>query len=260
MNLLLEGRVALVTGGGRGMGRGICKILAEEGAHVIVADIVMENAMEVVNWINEHGGHASQAHIDITDPVSVEKVFTEAIEEFGKVDILVNNAGVTRMNKFEDIPLKEFNFVFNVNTTGTFICCQEFTKHAIEGNYGGSILNIASNAGKVGFQNQLHYNAAKAAVINMTRNLAAELAPHHINVNAICPGAVATEMLMEVARSLSDGDEDEAKKIMQSFAVPQLGRLVLPEEIGKIVAFLVSDSASIIRGQSINVDGGATPY
>jgi NAD(P)-dependent dehydrogenase (short-subunit alcohol dehydrogenase family) len=125
----------------------------------------------------------------------------------------------------------------------------------------GSIVNVASNAGKVGFPGQCDYNAAKAAVINLTRSLAMEFAPIGINVNAVCPGAVETEMLSEVAKFIVETNgQGDAVELMHSFAPSQLGRLVQPEEVGAIVAFLASQKAAIIRGQSINLDGGATPY
>ncbi len=260
MELSLIKRTALVTGSGRGMGKGIAQVLSEAGANIIVADINETQATETAELINNKGGKALAFRLDVTDPVQVHQIFGDGINTFGKIDILVNNAGVTRMNEFLSISLDEYQQIFDVNTKGTFICCQEFARRAIDGKYGGNIVNIASNAGKVGFSNQFHYNAAKAAVINMTRNLSLELAPLVITVNAICPGAVETEMLFDVAKWVSHKFGGDAEEIMKTFAPPQLGRLVQTSEIGKIVAFLASDYSSIIRGQSINVDGGATPY
>ncbi len=261
MELLLKGRIALVTGAGRGMGRGIAQVLSEEGATLLIADIAETQAAETAKLITQTGGKAISCYVDITDPESVHQMFETGIKSFGKIDILVNNAGITRMNEFMKIPLTEYKQVFEVNATGTFICCQEFARQAIAGKYSGNIVNIASNAGKVGFPNQLHYNAAKSAVINMTRNLALELAPYNINVNAVCPGAAETEMLLDVAKWVaSENSNENVEGIMKSFAPPQIGRLVQPSEIGRIVAFLASDASAIIRGQSINVDAGATPY
>jgi len=258
---LLEGRVGMVTGAGRGIGRAIALALSSEGSAVIAADIRLEEVNATASQIIEKGGRAIAVEMDVTSPASIENAFHLAMQEFQTVDILVNNAGVVYLRDALTITKEEFDKTFSVNTTGTFLCSQFFAKVLKEKGSGGSIVNVASNAGKVGFPGQCDYNAAKAAVINLTRSLAMEFAPLGINVNAVCPGAVETEMLFEVAKFIVDQNrQGDPVALMRSFAPPQLSRLVQPEEVAIIVAFLASDKAAIIRGQSINLDGGATPY
>jgi NAD(P)-dependent dehydrogenase (short-subunit alcohol dehydrogenase family) len=172
----------------------------------------------------------------------------------------VNNAGVVALDNVLDIPLKDWDLLFDVNVKGLFLASQLAARQMIAQGTGGSIVNIASNAGKVGFPAQAHYNATKAAVINLTRSMALELAPSKINVNAVCPGAVDTPMLLECAVWITERSGGDPRALVQTFAPPQLGRLIQPIEVGRVVAFLASDEAAIIRGQSINVDAGATPY
>jgi NAD(P)-dependent dehydrogenase (short-subunit alcohol dehydrogenase family) len=253
MELSLKGRTALITGAGRGMGRGIAQVFSKEGANIIVADIVEAQATETAGLIKNQGGKAVSMYIDVTDPDSVHNVFETGLKNFKKVDILVNNAGITRMNDFLSIPLVEYKKVFEVNTTGTFICCQEFAKQAIARNYGGNIVNIASNAGKVGFPNQLHYNAAKSAIINMTRNLALELAPFNINVNAVCPGITRSEIVENTFKSVKGSEE----KFKAAYPVHYIADAV---EVANAVVFLASRKCDFITGVNLPVDGGITAH
>lgn len=256
---MLEGRVVLVTGAGRGIGRGVCRALAEAGAEVVVTDLEEEEARATAALVEEAGRRALPLPLDVTSPPAVREAFRRAAGEMGGLDGLVNNAGVVSLRPALEIEEEEWSRQFEVNVAGLFTCCRTAARWMVDrGN--GAIVNVASNAGKVGYPNMAAYNASKAAVINLTRSLAEEWAPHGINVNAVCPGAVDTPMLADVAGWLADRLGGRPEEIVDSMRPRQLGRLIDPLEVGRVVAFLLSDDARIIRGQAINVDGGDTPY
>jgi meso-butanediol dehydrogenase/(S,S)-butanediol dehydrogenase/diacetyl reductase len=256
----LSGKVAFVTGGGRGLGRGICQALAETGATVMVSDVVAPPAEETATILKESGANAAAIAADVTSEASLKTAIDAAVSQFGRIDILVNNAGVIYMQDVLEIPVETWEKTFDVNVKGLFLASKLVAQQMIAQGGGGAIVNIASNAGKVGFGSMADYNASKAAVINLTRTMATEFAPHNINVNAVCPGAVETPMLLDVAQWIVGESGDDAEALMRSFAPPQIGRLIQPVEVGRVVAFLASEAATIIRGQSINVDAGSTPY
>ncbi len=260
MNTLLKDRVALVTGAGRGLGRGIAKVLAKEGAMVIAGDIQFDWAKETAMSISSEGFKSLPVMMDVTSKDDVENAIKLAVETYGKIDILVNNAGVVNLQDVFELTAHQFSRTLEINVVGSFLCSQIFAKKVIELKCKGNIVNIASNAGKVGYAGQLDYNSSKAALINLTRIMALELAKYGINVNAVCPGAVETEMLLDCAKWIAGESGKDPVELMNSFSPVQLGRLIQSEEVGEIVAFLSSEKAEIIRGQSINVDAGNTPY
>ena len=256
---MLEHKVIVVTGAGRGMGRGIAEACAEAGAAVVVGDVNFEAVQETARVLSQKGQRALPFRLDVTQRDAVESAIARAVEAFGRIDGWVNNAGVIRMNSALDTSLPDWDWHFQVNVSGLVLCCQLAAQQMLAQG-GGAIVNIASNAGKVGYNNMSAYNASKAAVINLTRSLASEWAPHQINVNAVCPGGVNTPMLLSVAEFYAarvGGDPNEMVKEMKP---KQLDRHIEPIQVGRVVAFLLSDDARIIRGQSINVDGGDTPY
>ena len=257
--MLLKDRVALVTGAAQGMGRGIAQALAEEGAAVAVTDIQQDGGAETATMVEKLGVRASAFTMDVTSEASVAQTLQAVVREFGRLDVLVNNAGVIEMNPFLDISATDYASTFDVNVKGVLLCSQLAAKQMMRQDGGGAIVNIASNAGKVGYPSMADYNASKAAVISLTRSMAAELAPH-INVNAVCPGGVRTDMLRGVANWLAERSGEDPESLLQNFPPEKLGRLIEPVEVGRVVAFLASDRAHIIRGQAINVDGGETPY
>lgn len=258
--MLLRDRVVVVTGAGSGIGRGICAALAEQGAAVAATDVVEKAAAETADAVVAGGGRALALVMDVSAPEGISAVLAEVFERLGVVDGWVNNAGVLRLGPALASAPVDTALQFEINSEALLGCSQLAARHMIEHGTAGAIVNVASNAGKVGYPNMAAYNASKAAVISLTRSLAAEWAEHDINVNAVCPGGVDTPMLSEVANWMArqtGGDPDELRAQM----VPaQLGRHVRPIEVGRVVAFLLSDRARIIRGQSINVDAGDTPY
>ena len=195
---------------------------------------------------------------DVADLAAMHRAAKSAIDRFGQVHGWVNNAGIVQMMPATAYSPEAWSREFAVNVQGVMNGAQAAC--AAFGNRGGAIVNIASNAGKVGFPNMAAYNASKAAVINLTRSLAREWAERRINVNAVCPGSVDTPMLRDVAETLAAGTGRSRDSLFAGMVPAQLGRHVRPIEVGRVVVFLLSDAAEIIRGQSINVDGGDTPY
>ena len=271
----LTGKNALVTGGGQGIGRGIALKLAEQGANVAIADINDAGAAEVVNEIQTFGRDSFSVHIDVRDNDSVVSAVGEVIAEFGHLDILINNAGIGRVEGKAGGGLDEdweenWNTVMDINVQGVMRCTKAVVGHFMKRKY-GKIINTASGAGRgpiwwgppsgaPGYANA--YGPSKAAVINYTQYCASTLGPHNINVNAICPGRVWTAFhdvaiseRMRSDPSLAGVDPVDVFNEDVSNLIP-LARSQTPEEIGILVAFLVSDDASSITGQSIHIDGG----
>jgi NAD(P)-dependent dehydrogenase (short-subunit alcohol dehydrogenase family) len=255
----LEGRVIVVTGAGRGIGRGIAEALADEGAHLALGDLA-DSARETAALVEGRGGKALALSLDVTDPASLDAAVARTVETLGRVDGWVNNAGALRMDAALDVRPEDWELQVQVNVTALFAGCRAAAREMIRAGRGGTIVNVASNAGKVGYPNMAVYNATKAAVISLTRSLAAEWADRGVNVNAVCPGGVDTPMLMEVAKWLAPRLGTTAEGLHAEMKPKQMGRHVQPIEVGRVVAFLLSDAARIIRGQAINVDGGDTPY
>jgi len=255
---LLTGKVVLVTGAGQGIGQGVSQAVSEAGGQVVATDLNGDAATATASRVIEAGGRALGIGLDVTDESAFRSVVASVVEELGRLDGLVNNAGVLAMSPAFNDELEEWRHQMEVNVLGVATGCKAAAAQMKA--QGGSIVNVASNAGKVGYPNMAAYNASKAAVINLTRSLAAEWAPHHINVNAVCPGGVATPMLADVADWVGERIDRDPEELLATMVPAQLGRHIQPIEVGRVVAFLLSDQAIIIRGQAINVDGGDTPY
>jgi len=256
----LEGRKILVTGAGQGIGRGIAQAVSEAGGDVALIDLRMEALQETARAVEKSGRAALCLVADVTDERAVRGAIDRMVAEFGRIDGLVNNAGVIEMSPALDIGGDSWDKQFAVNVRGLVQCCQSVVRRMIDAGTRGTIVNIASNAGKVGYPNMAAYNASKAAVINLTRTLSAEWAEHGINVNAVCPGGVDTPMLGGVAEWIGKRIGMDPKELLDGMKPNQMDRKIQPIEIGRVVAFLLSDTARIIRGQAINADGGDTPY
>lgn len=258
--MLLEDKVVLVTGAGQGIGRGIAQAVAEAGADVSLVDLRPAFVEETAALVQQAGRRALPLFADVTDTASCSEAMAKTVERFGRLDGLVNNAGVIKLDTALDINAHDWHWQFDVNVRGLFSCCQLAARQMIAQGTGGAIVNIASNAGKVGYPNMAAYNATKAAVISITRSLSNEWAQYRINVNAVCPGSVDTPMLLEVATWLTNRLGGDPYELLQTMKPRQLDRHVQPIEVGRVVAFLLSEHATIIRGQAINCDGGDTPY
>lgn len=257
---MLQDKIIVITGAARGMGRGIAQACADAGAAVVVGDVNFDAVQETAALLTGAGHKALAVSLDVTDQSSVENTIARAVETFGRLDGWVNNAGVIKMDAALDTSVSRWDWHFQVNVSGLFLCCQLAAKQMIAAGTGGAIVNIASNAGKVGYNNMAAYNASKAAVINLTRALSGEWAQYHINVNAVCPGGVNTAMLLGVAEFYSARFGGNPHEMVKEMKPKQMDRHIEPVEVGRVVAFLLSEDARIIRGQSINVDGGDTPY
>jgi meso-butanediol dehydrogenase / (S,S)-butanediol dehydrogenase / diacetyl reductase len=241
----LDGRVAVVTGGARGIGRGIVDALAVRGADVVVADLDPDMA-----------GDEQAVRVDVTDEGSVRDLVRDVIERHGRLDILVNNAGVSRSLPFVDIDEAEWDRVFDVNVKGVYLACRAVVPHMMQ-RRSGKIVNISSMVGKEALPLFVHYSASKFAVLGLTQGLAKEMAPYHVNVNAVCPGVVRTPLWEPLLDQLSATKRITRDEAFDEFVsgIP-LGRPQEPEDIGEVVAFLASDRARNMTGQGINVTGG----
>ena len=255
----LADRVYIVTGAAGGIGAGIAQALIEAGGSVALADLDPDACGETVRRIDPAGERAAGFACDVASNESVRGIVEATVGRFGRLDGVVNNAGVIDMNEARDATTAEWERQLNINVTGVFRMCRASLDHLTASDQ-AAIVNVASNCGKVGFPNMAGYNASKAAVINLTRSLATEWASLGINVNAVCPGAVDTPMLANCADWLADRQGGDADDILAGMTLPQLGRKAAPIEVGRVVAFLLSADAVIIRGQAINVDAGETPY
>ena len=240
----LKDKVAIVTGAGRGIGRGIALKLAEEGAKVVVADVIEENAQKVVEQIKQAGGKATAFKTDISQKSEVEAMFAKGIAEFGPIDILVNNAGINRDGMLHKMTDEQWQQVINVNLTGTFYCLRLAAQQMRERGY-GRIVNVASMSWLGNF-GQTNYAAAKAGVVGMTGTAARELAKKGVTVNAVNPGFIDTEMTRGVPEKTWNAMIDKI----------WMGKVGDPMDVGKVVAFLASDDAAYVTGQVIDVSGG----
>ena len=241
----LKDKVALVTGGGQGIGRVIGDNLAKSGAHVVLGDINLENAEKSAKAILANGGSASATLLNVADPENVKEVFDSIVKKFKPLDILVNNAGITKDGLFVRMKEDDWDRVLAVNLKGSFLCGQQAAKQMMKQRQ-GAIVNIASIVGVMGNAGQANYSASKAGLIGLTKTMARELAPRNITVNAVAPGFIDTEMTRVL---------DEKIRDILIEQIP-LSRLGLPDDIAHSVAFLVSDRSSYITGQVMNVNGG----
>lgn len=257
--MTLQDRVYIVTGAAGGIGEGIATAILEQGGRVAMLDLRLESVEAAARRVDPDGDHTLPVQGDVTSPTDAAAAIGATVDRFGRLDGLVNNAGVVTLDAAWDATPEAWDREFSINVTGSFVMAQAVGRH-LRGGDGGAIVNVASNCGKVGYKNMAGYNASKAAVINMTRSLALEWAPDGINVNAVCPGGVETPMLAGVADWLSPRLDIPADELLAGMGPAQLGRKVQPVEVGRVVAFLLSDAAVIIRGQAVNVDGGDTPY
>ena len=256
----LQGKVAIVTGAGSGMGRAIARRYAEEGARVVVADLDLGAAARVAGEIAAAGGEAVARQVDVRDAAQAAAMVEAAVAAFGGLDILVNNAGVGRILPFLDTTEADWDFVFDVNCKGLLWCSQAAARQMIAQGRGGKIVNLASQAGRRGEALVLAYCASKACVISMTQSMALALAEHRINVNGIAPGIVDTPFWEQVDRqfaALTGLPPGEPKR--RAVASIPLGRIEQPEDVAGAAVFLASSESDYVTQQTLNVDGGNWP-
>lgn len=250
----LEGRVAVVTGGNSGIGRGIALALAKEGACLAIGDVLetpREGGKDTASVIKGNGGKAIFVKTDVTDESAVENLVESAVKEFGKIDVMVNNAGITLMKSALDTSGDEFLKVLSVNVKGAFLGSKYALKHMVR-KQSGKIINLASNFSYNALPNLSAYVTSKTAVLGLTRALAVEYAPLGINVNAICPGATKTEFTRPFW-----GNKEGLSQLQSRTPLLKNGEfLVKPEDLGKLAVFLASDDSDMITGEGILVDGG----
>ena len=257
-------KVALVTGGASGIGRGISLVLAERGADVAVVDINLDGANRVAEELAQYGHKAKAYRVDVTKRTELDELANAVVADFGRIDILVNAAGVVGADGFEDTTTsreEDWDITFAVNVKGTVMASEAVASHMKE-RRSGKIVNIASHGGRTGGRGGGAYSASKAAVIHLTQSFALDLAPYDINVNAICPGTLWTPMWERLAERTRRNDPSKSHLTTRQIfdeSIQQrcpLKREQTPEDIGKSVAFFASDDAINITGQSLNVNGG----
>lgn len=269
MDQRLKDKVAIVTGAGQGIGRGVALRLAREGAHVVIAEYNADTAHSAAEEVRARGVQALAYPLDVSDVAQIQPMVDAVVREFGRIDILVNNAGRVQTKPMLDLTEQDWDRIVDVNQRGLFFCLQAVARQMIAQipeairnsdrapRSFGKIVNFSSVAGRSGRPNSTHYAATKSAVISITRSAALALARYNINVNAVCPGMVLTAMWQEIdqANQLMRGLEP-GEWIRRSIETVPLKRAAEPEDIAAAVAFLCSPDADYITGQALNVDGG----
>jgi 3-oxoacyl-[acyl-carrier protein] reductase len=245
-------KVALVTGAAQGIGAATARRLASEGASVAVVDLTAERAQPLVDEITAAGGTAAAFGADVSDEASVGSMVDGVVARFGRLDVLVNNAGVTKDNLLFKMSRDDWDSVLAINLTGVFLCCQAAQGHMVA-QRSGTIVNLSSRSA-LGNRGQVNYAATKAGVQGLTATLALELGPLGIRVNAVAPGYVATSMTAATATRVGSSPEEHQELAAKNTPLRRVGQ---PEEIASVIAFLASDDASYVSGQTLYVNGGA---
>lgn len=243
---MLDGKIAIITGAGQGIGRSIAVSLAKKSASVTIADIHFENAQKVAEEIKNTGGKAIPLKTDVSSINNIKRMVEETVKEYGSVDILVNNAGILHKTPIEEITEEEWDRIMAVNLKSVFFATQQVIPY-MKAKKAGRIINLSSLAGRMGgYANGVAYSASKAGIIGLTMAVARRVAEYNITVNAVAPGTTETDII----KQLSD---EQIESLKQTIPLKRLGR---PENIAEVVAFLASDAAEFITGAVIDVNGG----
>jgi NAD(P)-dependent dehydrogenase (short-subunit alcohol dehydrogenase family) len=250
----LKDRVAVVTGGAMGIGEATARLFAAEGAQIAIADVADEAGQRVACELLAAGGRAAFYHVDVRQAEDVSRLVARTVEAFGGVDILVNNAGVALAKSTTDTTREEWERVIGINLTGAWLCARAVIPIMVERG-GGAIVNVASNAGLVGFPNLAAYCASKGGMVQLTKAMALDCARHHIRVNALCPGHTRTPMGDGFVAAQAD-----PQAFVREFinVLHPIGRMAEAAEVARAILFLASDDASFITGSIVAADGGYT--
>ncbi len=251
-----KGRVAVVTGGGRGAGRAIAQRLAEDGFRIVIGDVRSGSAEEAAREIAGVGVETAGFAVDVASASSVDGFVAAIVERFGTIDVLVNNAGVISILPLSEIDESEWDRVVDVNLKGPYLCTRAVLPYITSSGW-GRIVNISSDVGKRGEANLAHYVASKFGVVGLTQAVGVELAKTGVTVNAICPAIMNTDMMKQIAKEgAAVANADETETFEHLYDVVPMGRATEPTDIANVVSFLCSDDASFLTGQSLNVTGG----
>jgi NAD(P)-dependent dehydrogenase (short-subunit alcohol dehydrogenase family) len=246
--LRFNGKCSIVTGGASGIGRSVCFAFAQEGATLGIVDVNLSGAETTAQEVAKYGMKTVSLKVDVTDPGEVRTMVEQIEKELGQIDILVNCAGVREIAPFLEISFQDWKRVIDVNLNGTFLCSQSVARHMIRRNIHGSMVNIASVAGLMGVPNRPAYCASKHAVIGLTKEMALELAPNRIRVNAVAPSTIETSLAAD-----RFSDPQFLERLKKAFP---LGRWGMPEEVANLILFLASDQSEFITGAVYLIDGG----
>lgn len=248
----LKDKVAIVTGGGSGIGQATAMLFAKEGAKVMITDINRENGEKVVTDIREQNGYAEFYQVDVTNAKEVESVTSEIIKKHEKIDVLFNNAGISNVGRIDEVEPDVWDKVMDVNVKGVYLF-SKFTVPYMMQEKNGSIINMSSCAAEMGLAKRALYSATKGAVLSLTKAMQVDYAPYNIRVNALLPGTVLTPFVENYLRTSYDDPEEALASIKKRQLSGQLGR---PDDVAKAALFLASDESSIMMGSPLYVDGG----
>ncbi|MFJ5766149.1 SDR family NAD(P)-dependent oxidoreductase [Lysinibacillus sp. NPDC093210] len=248
----LQGKVALITGGGSGIGRSTALLFAAEGAHVIINDVHKENGEGTVKDIQHNGGSATFYHADVTIPEAVKEMVEHITKQFEKIDILFNNVGISNVGRIDEVEPDVWDKVMSVNVKGVYLPTKYIVPHMME-QKGGCIINMSSCAAEIGLKQRALYSATKGAILSLTKAMQVDYAPYNIRVNALLPGTIFTPFVENYLKNAYDNPQAAIASIKTRQLSGELGK---PEDVAKAALFLATDESSFMMGSPLYIDGG----